>query len=143
MLTSLTQQILAFDEPKGTVMCHGDVNFSNIIIDQHSKPWLIDFECAAIGNVEFDIAMFIAINHLPDNYLEYIFDCYQKHNNVSISHSLVQSYLACCYLINGLWYQGKSNDIESGSNYLMLANKQYKQFDLLNLSKKKLVKILL
>lgn len=142
-LTQLNQQITSFEQNKEPVICHGDLNFSNMIIDKKGKAWLVDFECAAIGCAEYDVAMFIAINHLSKDELPQIMKGYQGGNNKTLEPALIQSYLACCYLVNGLWYQEMSMKERENGQYIELAYQQYHRFDLLNLSDSKLVDKLL
>ena len=142
-LLKLNQDINTFAQVSEPVVCHGDLNFTNILIDKQSKPWLVDYECTSIGSAEYDVAMFIAINNLSDCDFSYIFDCYQSQSNKTLNTALVQSYLACCYLINGLWYQERSYNVIENDQYIDLAYHQYSQFDRLNLSDKKLVEQLL
>jgi len=146
MLKCLCEQILAFDEGNNKVLCHGDVNFSNILIDKQRKAWLIDFECSFIGCAEFDLAMFIAVNHLPISSLPLIISHYQQtlatSYNTPLNKQLIHAYLACCYLINGLWYQNNALSPATKKQYLALALQQYKAFDQLQLSSLNLVSLL-
>jgi len=150
MLQTLCQQILTFDEGDTKVLCHGDVNFSNILIDRQDKAWLIDFECSFIGCAEFDLAMFIAVNNLPMSQLPTVISHYQcalavkadEMFNGTLNEVLIHSYLACCYLINGIWYQNNAVSREVKAQHLALARQQYQAFDQLNLSPLKLVNFL-
>ncbi len=135
-------------EPSATkVLCHGDANFSNFLIDQENKCWLIDFECSFIGNAEFDIAMFIAINnlgydHLTPSYLSQVITCYSTCSDYVLDVPLIHAYLACCYLINGMWYQSQSMASKENEKFLALAHQQYQCFDQLHLSELKLMSVL-
>jgi thiamine kinase-like enzyme len=142
-LTNLNQEITTFEQLAEPVICHGDLNFSNILIDKQAKAWLVDYECTSVGCAEYDIAMFIAINNLSNDHISYIFQCYQGKSKRTIRPELVQSYLACCYLINGLWYQEQSKKVVESDQYIDFAYQQYRQFDRLNLSESKLVEKLL
>lgn len=142
-LINLNKAICNFNQSPISVICHGDLNFSNILIDKQAKAWLIDYECAAIGCAEYDIAMFMAINSISSDYLSYVFQCYQGKNKQLLEPKLVQSYLACCHLINGLWYQDRASVGVESEQYIALAYQQYYQFDLLNISEDKLVEKLL
>ena len=93
------------------VLCHGDVNYENIRLSDSfnkdyllDKTWLVDFECSCLAEAEYDIAMFIAINALNAEDVETVIKRYQQYTKISIDDSKVRTYLACCYLINGLWY---------------------------------------
>ncbi|MDG1752502.1 MAG: phosphotransferase [Thalassotalea sp.] len=142
-LAHLNQKITTFEQVAEPVICHGDLNFSNMIIDKQKKAWLVDYECTSIGCAEYDVAMFIAINNLSNHDYSHIFQCYQGKSNKTLNLELIQSYLACCYLINGLWYQEKSKKEIESDQYIELAYQQYHQFDLLNLNENKLVNMLL
>ncbi|MEW6989862.1 phosphotransferase [Colwelliaceae bacterium 6441] len=142
-LAYLSQQLTDFATGENFVLCHGDVNFANVMVDPNNRPWLIDFECAFIGDAECDIAMFIAVNQLPLSLISMIISCYEEKGGMTLNHSLVHSYLACCYLLNGLWYQEKSQQLNAPSSYLDLAREQYQQFDQLTLASEKLVEKLL
>jgi thiamine kinase-like enzyme len=86
------------------VCCHGDLNFSNIMVDESNQTWLIDYECASLAPAEFDLAMFIAINQLSAHEVLFAVQHYQQHRNITLCEKLIQAYLTFCYFINGLWY---------------------------------------
>ncbi|NQZ82241.1 MAG: phosphotransferase [Colwellia sp.] len=108
------------------VVCHGDVNFSNIIFTEPS--YLIDFECACLAEPEYDLAMMSAINLLNKTQRSVLFSTYQKDSLITLSHAKLASYLPYCYLINGLWYLLKFN-VEQQSNLFVLSQKQFAAFD--------------
>lgn len=97
----LTSQL---EHTKTLVCCHGDLNFSNILINQDKNTYLVDFECACTAPVEYDLAMFIAVNNLEKNKTAAIIECYKKHSLIDINLPLLNHYLLFCYFINGLWY---------------------------------------
>lgn len=115
--------------------CHGDINFSNIIIDD--RAWLVDFECRCLADAEFDIAMMIAINELdyaPSNII--VEQCISRYhlkgnNKLELSKNLIMRYLGFCYLINGLWYKEQSGNMSSNL-FKSKANKQFEYFDQLS-----------
>ena len=87
------------------VYCHGDINFSNILIASNNKAWLVDFECACIAPREYDLAMFIAVNNIDKERISVIISQYELLcQPVTIDLKLLESYLAFAYLINSLWY---------------------------------------
>lgn len=86
------------------VCCHGDLNFSNILVNQQNKAYLVDFECACAAPAEFDLAMFIAVNNIAKERIQIIIQDYKKYALIDIDVPLLQHYLSFCYLINGLWY---------------------------------------
>ena len=130
---------------KNQVFCHGDLNFSNILIEDRpdKKAWLVDFECSCAAPLEYDLAMFIAVNNLKPSDLTKLVIHYKKHQaEVIIDNALVSAYLLFCYFINGLWYfnAGKATaNIKSTKNkrkksqtMLALTHEQLQAFDLLN-----------
>jgi hypothetical protein len=122
-LTDAIDSLLYKTQPLN-VLCHGDVNFTNVLMGKDQKPWLIDFECAHRAPVEFDLAMFVAVNDIviDEHKLQEVIDVYTTLvPNVSINLALLDHYqLYSCY-INGLWYL--DNNLES------LAITQWSAFD--------------
>lgn len=90
----------------GKVCCHGDINFSNILLSAEKRAYLIDYECACIAPAEYDLAMFIAVNNLEKEYILPIAQQYTAQALVDINLPLLKHYLRYCYFINGLWYIG-------------------------------------
>lgn len=116
------------------IICHGDINFTNIIVAERS--WLIDFDCAIFADAEFDIAMMISINELigPDVAL-CIDECINIYNTLyynsentgsgqKITVKIVTRYLDLCCIINGLWFLGEG----SARSDKQLINKAKRQF---------------
>lgn len=117
---SLTGTInhLASNSPSSNVLCHGDVNFSNILIDDCHKPWLIDFECAHWAPIEFDLAMFIAVNNIPSHKINDIVTDYIKLNSqYRCNRKLLNHYILYSFFINGLWYFDNSNYDDDQDKY--------------------------
>ncbi|XPF95492.1 hypothetical protein ACM9HF_05615 [Colwellia sp. RE-S-Sl-9] len=116
------------------VVCHSDINFSNIIM-ANSRAWLIDFECACLAEKEFEIAMFFAINLLTADEQSYALKVYQALNpNEGINIKSLNTYLLYSYLLNGLWYIEKVEETMNESkiiNFRTLAAKQFHLFDLI------------
>jgi len=139
----LMQKHFTFPTGTNTVLCHGDLNFSNIIIDQQQKPWLLDFECTFVGDAEFDIAMFITVNQLSTELVVESIASYQTQTDCLLNPALIEAYMACCYLLNGLWYQGHAQTSANKAQYLGLAFQQYQGFDQLALNETKLTDLLL
>lgn len=86
------------------VCCHGDLNFSNILMTQAQHTWLIDYECACTAPVEYDLAMFTAVNNLDSDEITIIIEQYEIQSSVSVDPLLLNHYLLFCYFINALWY---------------------------------------
>lgn len=114
------------------VLCHGDINFGNILTSQKSDvdSYLIDFECALIGPIEYDIAMFIAVNILGHEVLPTIIGKYHtlnNHHNADVK--LVECLLLYCHFINGLWYLNSSINSNDFQKVYQLAEQQWHQHD--------------
>ncbi|NQY86246.1 MAG: phosphotransferase [Colwellia sp.] len=104
-LRQLTEVILTpINDVRAGVCCHGDLNFSNVLINQAQHTWLIDYECACIAPIEYDLAMFIAVNNLASDKVTVIIAQYQDQFSVSIDPQQLKHYLRFCYFINALWY---------------------------------------
>ena len=86
------------------VCCHGDINFSNILISLKKAKYLIDYECACLAPAEYDLAMFIAVNNIAKNKISTIIKHYKKQTLHDIDLNLLNNYLQFCYFINALWY---------------------------------------
>ena len=89
------------------VCCHGDINFSNLLIDTNQIAYLVDFECTLLAPAEYDIAMFIAVNNLASNHISTIIKHYNKGSLVEVNQVLLGDYLDFCFFINGLWYENE------------------------------------
>ncbi len=113
-----------------TVLCHGDINFTNILVDKATikKTYLIDFECACLAPPEYDIAMLAAINCTDLSVINPIISAYQLHSSVKINRNMVMRYLLFCYIINGLWYAKQAN-VQNSSLLVKYARKQFQLFD--------------
>ena len=86
------------------VCCHGDLNFSNVLMNQAQNTWLVDYECACIAPIEYDLAMFIAVNSLDNNDRTRAIEQYETQSSVCVDLELLNHYLLFCYFINTLWY---------------------------------------
>jgi thiamine kinase-like enzyme len=139
MLTNdINVQIALCDTP--SVICHGDLNFTNILIEStitnkdginhRQKPWLIDFECAHLAPVEFDLAMFIAVNNISDDQLSEIVNRYSAFiPSYQPNKKLLTFYILYSFLINGLWYLDNINHSKTNSLFRRLAIEQWSAFD--------------
>jgi len=103
-LLLLVERITAFKCSGEQVLCHGDLNFSNVLVDKNQQAWLIDYECAHKATIEYDIAMFIAINLLPINTLEMVIQTYKTFSGYTPDSTIINLYLPCCYLLNAMWF---------------------------------------
>lgn len=115
------------------VCCHGDLNFSNVLINQMQNTWLVDYECACAAPIEFDLAMFIAVNNLDYDKITIIIEQYELQSSVYVDLKLLNHYLLFCYFINALWYFNACHEkmhfevtnMESKQALLKLAKKQW------------------
>jgi len=113
---------------KPTVCCHGDLNFSNVLMNQAQSTWLVDYECACTAPIEYDLAMLIAVNNLASNKITIIIEQYEIHSSVNVDPQLLNHYLFFCYFINALWYFNTSHEkanIENNQALLKHAKKQW------------------
>tara|TARA_R110001583_G_scaffold59932_2_gene178294 strand:- start:13577 stop:14518 length:942 start_codon:yes stop_codon:yes gene_type:complete len=104
-LLKLADVILApLNKSRNSVCCHGDLNFSNVLINLEQRTWLIDYECACTAPIEYDLAMFIAVNSLASDDITLIIEQYEVQSAVDVDSKLLNDYLLFCYFINALWY---------------------------------------
>ena len=121
---------LSNSSTNSNVLCHGDINFTNILVDNDNKAWLLDFECAHIAPAEFDLAMFIAVNSIPTEKVADIIAMYHDlAANSVLDKQLVNCYLLYSYLINGLWYFDNINSLDSSCPMIDLGESQWSAFD--------------
>ncbi len=145
-LSTIDEQIQLLNQHNNLCICHGDVNFSNILIEQIKpitqksapinnlqKYWLLDYECASLAPAEFDLAMFIAINnlvtHVGEDIQSDVISVYQQLSGHTVNIELLNYYLPCCYLINGLWYQDESQIRANKQFFQLQAQSQLQCFD--------------
>ena len=130
--TTIATLIMAANSP--SVLCHGDINFTNILLDKEQKSWLIDFECAHLAPVEFDLAMFIAVNNIADDKIAEIVNDYGK----LVAHlvpryrpnsKLLNYYILYSFYINGLWYFDNINELVADNLMYALGIEQWSAFD--------------
>ncbi|TWX51061.1 phosphotransferase [Colwellia hornerae] len=127
------------------VLCHGDVNYENIRLSASfnaenplEHAWLVDFECSSLAEAEYDIAMFIAINKLGIKDINAVIHDYQQFSHAAVNEDKVRAYLACCYLINGLWYFEAGYQHKQAQRLIANAHQQLILFDQLGLLKEKI-----
>ena len=85
------------------VIIHGDANFCNFIFKTgEDSLQMIDFEASSFSTREYDIAMLLAVNHIPMKTIHLV----KKTHNIfsEISQISVMRYLVISCLINVLWY---------------------------------------
>lgn len=126
-LTPLFEILIAAIEPSQYVFCHGDLNYSNLLMDVSSgEHALIDYECSGYAEREFDIGMMMAINFISIEVLPNIIAQYQqsmKELTYLINSEKVTRYFFVSLYINALWYFDKYE--ATGVNaYLVEAKKQ-------------------
>ncbi len=127
---SVTIDRLTMATKSPVVLCHGDINFTNILLDEEQKPWLIDFECAHLAPVEFDLAMFIAINNIANCRITGIVNDYGKLiSRYRPNSKLLNHYILYSFYINGLWYFDNINELAADKPMYALGIEQWSAFD--------------
>ncbi|PKI16328.1 phosphotransferase [Colwellia sp. 12G3] len=112
------------------VVCHGDLNFTNVLIDTVDKAWLIDFECAHLAPVEYDLAMFIAVNNISVHHISEITSNYiLLAPSYRPNSQLLTYYILYSYFINGLWYLDNISDSNVDNSLQKRAIEQWTAFD--------------
>jgi len=145
LITQIGQQLADNLIVEYTTFCHGDINFTNVLVAQNTQliydkkvHFLIDFECACLADVEYDIAMLLAINTIDKQYHQLTIDRYKalskNDKNMKIPPKKVTRYLCFCYLINGLWFYNKFKQ-KQDNNMLFCATTQFNLFDQLGIFK--------
>jgi thiamine kinase-like enzyme len=117
--------LVPLSKSKKDVCCHGDLNFSNVLINNKKRTWLVDYECAYTAPVEYDLAMLIAVNNLARDKVTTIIEQYEMQSSLQIDPKLLNHYLLFCYFINALWYFNtyhKNSNHED--NHALLKNTQ-------------------
>jgi len=134
---------------KNLVLCHGDLNDENIRLSAEFKTneltekiWLVDFECSSLAEAEYDVAMYLAINELSQSNIDEVIGCYQQYSPLQLNHQKVRNYLACCYLINGLWYLEAGSEGEQAKAFAAKACRQFVLFDQITCVEEKVVTLL-
>ncbi|TMM45780.1 hypothetical protein [Colwellia ponticola] len=156
LMNEINDQITRYKP--ASVVCHGDINFSNILIgaitndhindipqskDNHNnsikisdldrvkhRAWLIDFECAHLAPLEYDLAMFMAVNNIAFTDRNELVNTYLTlAPSAFINKKLLTYYLLSSYFINGLWYLAHNTDSTRKSSMFLLATKQWSAFD--------------
>jgi thiamine kinase-like enzyme len=104
---------LITDTQRVNVVCHGDLNFTNVLQDNGNNAYLIDFECAQLAPPEFDLAMFIAVNNIVTQDITHIITEYSAlMPSYRLNSRLLHYYLLYSLLINGLWYLANMKPID-------------------------------
>ncbi len=148
LITQIGEKLAHSITVQGATVCHGDINFTNVLLSDngqllnaHNTHYLIDFECACLADVEYDIAMLLAINTIDKHSQQSIISHYEtlskRDNSLNINTDKVTCYLSFCYLINGLWFYGKYKH-KQDKKLLHYANTQFNLFDQLDIFKVKL-----
>lgn len=114
---------MKIDQDKSLVLCHGDANFSNVLIAETGN-YLVDFECASWSEREYDLAMLIAINELPLALLSSITTEYKRLSGVEICDAKVRCFLPYCLALNALWFMKRAIEIPIYSRVLEKAQSQ-------------------
>jgi len=143
LLRKIAHQLDLSIQVKPNYVCHGDANFSNVLLakNENNKPYLVDFECACKADIEFDLAMLLAINNLDKSSYKAAFYYYESHSTLyrktKINTDLVMRYLGFSFLINALWFYNRFQQ-NSTNTYYNRAKQQFSLFDNLNIFDAKL-----
>ena len=88
---SVLQELAQIREEVGQsneVFCHGDANFSNVIKLENSttddadfRYQLIDFECACVAPIEYELGMMMAVNEIENSKIEWVTTQYTAQQN--------------------------------------------------------------
>lgn len=130
VLTQLTELVI---QANSLVICHGDFNFSNILLNEHAD-FILDFECLSRMPREYDIAMMLAVNELPFSDVNNARSIYHNafsvlsNETTSLCNHKINIYYQASALINALWYFARYH--ETGS--IIFKGKSDLQFNLLN-----------
>ena len=109
---------------KNLVNCHGDLNFGNALIDQNNKAWLVDYECICTAPAEYDLAMFIAVNHISQCKINNIIAHYERLSPLlKINTEQLQHFLIFSHFINALWY--KNSYLNNKNTELRILEEQH------------------
>jgi len=110
------------------VCCHGDLNFSNILLDQKKHAWLVDYECACLAPAEYDLAMFIAVNNIAKERIAVIVKQYESSFHLlKVDSQQLNNYLSFSYFINSLWYK-QAHQKQNNATLLGLYQQQWQKF---------------
>ncbi len=120
---------------KNLVCCHGDLNFSNVIIDKQENYWLVDYECAFSAPAEYDLAMFMAVNNIEEKQQGFVIERYQQQSLLNIDCKLLNAYQQFCYFINGLWYFNAYESSNKEEKLLTLGQQQWQGLDESNIKR--------
>lgn len=151
VIEAMIHQFVPQATQENLVVCHGDLNFANIILptkrdnakqgvdvtthEMSEELLLIDFESCCLAPPAFDVAMCIAINRLDKQMeIDKLAKLFQKNlqefdkSLYDFDSEMVTRYLALCFLINGLWYFERAMKNNS-EKYLLLALTQFQGID--------------
>jgi thiamine kinase-like enzyme len=144
LIKQIAQHLTLTIQVNPSYVCHGDINFTNVLYQNlDKKAYLVDFECACLADIEFDIAMLLAINNPDKAYHDAVIHFYEQRSaadsKVKINKKLVTRYLGFSYLINALWFYNKFK--QNNKNYFyQQAIKQFTLFDGLEIIDSQLAK---
>ncbi len=94
-------QIRAEVRQSNEVFCHGDANFSNVIKLENStttdavlRYQLIDFECACIAPIEYELGMLMAVNEIENSKIKWVIAQYSdQQSNQQYWQSISETYI--------------------------------------------------
>jgi thiamine kinase len=93
------QQELSALSPVSFVLCHNDINPTNLL---GNKPWLIDWEYAAMGDPAFELAAICRAGQFNDSQLQTLLAVYQTAGGCSETNR-VRFMLVVVDMVSLLW----------------------------------------
>lgn len=90
-----------FRQKENSCLVHGDLNLSNILIDENNHiTGVIDFGFAGFGNKYFDIARILSRN-CPGNFKEDVIRNYEELSNIKLDYDVLDNEIALWKDIDG------------------------------------------
>ena len=88
-----------------SVRIHGDLVFSNILLEVKSKQMiLIDWEYSTAGSLYMDLAYFLTLNPFTKSLERQFITLYEKEGEKTINDQTLSQYNNMMNLMTGLWY---------------------------------------
>jgi len=85
------------------VLCHNDLNPSNIVVDLHGRPWFVDWEYAGMGDPVFDLASCASQHALTRVQCDQLLDRYRQAGGICPATDFLVALWAFDY-VQWLWY---------------------------------------
>lgn len=129
-INTLRSDLFELSSVESLVLCHGDINFSNVLVSPSGDDiLLIDYECSSYAEREFDIAMMMAINDISQDKVLEVIAQYEKFSGLKSpkrSIEKVTRYMVLSFYINALWFYAEYKK-QSSPHLLIKAQRQKKR----------------